>query len=248
MRSLRRSLRRIGNDLITFRNVEAYVVTLVGIALLVVDIVGDVETDVQLTVIIAALVVLVFRSTAPTTQKTGLDDVLRNRNSYRPFREFIRGGRTLWVCAPSAINILRDPACIKEEILDRGGQVTVLLQDPNQATVIQNLQNQLDIAAVDLKSDIMVASEVLRKLKSRADGTDYNLRYGTLPYSPGFSLTIVDAERATGRLIVEFFGYHNEFIGNRMHIEITRQDSEYWFEYWVDQYQEMAAAASMVAS
>lgn len=245
MRSLRRTLRRIGSDLLGFRNVEAYVVTLIGIALIVIDILGDVTTDVQLTVIIAALVVLVFRSTAPTTQKTGLDEVLGNRNNFGPFREFIRGGRTLWVYAPSAINILRDPSSIKEEILDRGGQLTVLLQNPNESTVIQNLENQLDIAAVDLKSDIQVSVEVLRKLKARHNNADYHIDYGFLTYSPGFSLTIVDAQRSTGRLVVEFFGFQNEFIGNRMHLEITRQQSEYWFEYWVDQFQEMASTAKM---
>ena len=247
MRSLRRTLRRIGTDLLSFKNVEAYVVTLIGVALIVIDILGDVPANVQLTVIIAALVVLVFRSTAPLTQKTGLDDVLGNRNGFRPFREFIRGGRTLWVYAPSAINIVRDPSPIKEEVLDRGGSLVVLLQNPAETTVIENLQNQLDIAAVDLRSDIQVSVEVLRKLKSRHDNAGYNIRYGFLTYSPGFSLTIVDAERATGRLVVEFFGFQNEFIGSRMHIEITRQQSEYWFEYWVDQFQEMTKAATMAA-
>src|SRR5690606_6768860 len=128
------------------------------------------------------------------------------------------------------------------------GQLTVLLQNPSQSIVIHNLQNQLDIAAVDLKADINVSVEVLRKLKSRQGSAGYNMSYGFLNYSPGFSLTIVDAERATGRLVVEFFGFHNEFIGNRMHIEITREQSEYWFEYWVDQFQEMAAAAQMVTT
>ena len=46
MRSFRRTLRRIGHDLINLRNIEAYVVTLIGIALIVTDILGDVTADV----------------------------------------------------------------------------------------------------------------------------------------------------------------------------------------------------------
>ena len=70
------TFRRIGADLAQGKNVEAYVLTLVGIALIVVDLVRDVSDDTKLTVIIAALVVLVFRSTTPVTQKARLDDVL----------------------------------------------------------------------------------------------------------------------------------------------------------------------------
>lgn len=241
--AFRRTLRRVGRDLLHFRNVEAYVVSAVGIALLIVDVLGDVPSNVQLTVIVAALVVLVFRTTAPPARHADLNDSLRNRTQFGPFRDFIRGARTLWIYAPSAINLLRDPAAITEELLDRDRELIVLLQDPHETAVVRNLQRQLDIAAVDLANDIGTSCDILRRLKARRASCPID--YGFVPYSPGFSLTIVDAERASGRLIVEFFGYQNEFIGNRMHVEITRQQSEYWFEYWVEQYRAMLAAATM---
>lgn len=244
MLSLRRSLRRIRRDLSAFQNIDAYVVTAIGIVLLVIDVLGDVPIDVQLTVIVAALVVLVFRSTAPPTRPSDVNDVLRDRSQFGAYREFIRGGRTLWIYAPSAINVLRDPAPIKEEILDRGGQLWVLLQNPHERYVVENLVRQLDIASGALQNDIFTSLDILRKLTQRRDAAGYNIEYGFVSYSPGFSLTIVDAERATGRLVVEFFGYHNEFIKDRMHVEITRQQSEYWFEYWVGQFRAMADAAT----
>ena len=76
--------------------------------------------------------------------------------------------------------------------------------------------------------------------KMRAWGSvDYRL----LPYSPGYSLLVVDPDGKDGRLVIEFFGYHNEFITDRMHIQIERRSSQYWFEYWAKQYQVMWDAA-----
>jgi hypothetical protein len=243
--SLCRGLNRVRRDLLNFRNIEAYGAMLVGIALIVIDIIGDVSDADKLTVIIAALVILLFRSTAPAMPKRGLDDVLANRDKFGPFKEFLSGGRTLWVCAPSAANILRDPSPIKEKILsNKQAEIVMLLQDPDEQIVIQNLQNQLDIAARQLTEDIELATTMLERLRLYR-APQHSIEYGYLPYSPGFSLIIVDPERSTGRLVVEFFGFHNEFIGSRMHIEISRQESEYWFEYWVDQFREMQQTARM---
>ncbi|MEO8396444.1 MAG: hypothetical protein ABI700_25850, partial [Chloroflexota bacterium] len=60
-----------------------------------------------------------------------------------------------------------------------------------------------------------------------------------LPYNPGFSMLIVNPTGGNGYLTVEFFGFHNKLIDERMHIVIERRSSQYWFEYWVKQYQTM---------
>jgi hypothetical protein len=62
------------------------------------------------------------------------------------------------------------------------------------------------------------------------------VEYGVIPYSPGFSITVVDANGKNGRLVIEFYGYQNELINDRMHIVVTRQQSQYWFEYWAKQF------------
>jgi hypothetical protein len=247
MQALLRTLRGVVNDLLAFRNVDAYVVVAIGVALIVFDVLGNVDISLQLTVVIAALVVMISRMTAPAPKQTDLNDLLHTRKQFGPFRDFIAGGRTLWIYSPSAINILRDPSVIKEEILDKGGSFVMLIQDPTQTTIIEALQQQLDVAALDLKNDITVSSDIIRKLKTRKkEKITFDIVFGYLAYSPGFSLTIVDAERSSGRLIVEFFGFQNEFIGSRMHINITRQQSEYWFEYWVEQFREMQSAARIM--
>ena len=40
-------------------------------------------------------------------------------------------------------------------------------------------------------------------------------------------------------MTLEFFGYQNEAIQSRMHIEVARTQTAYWFEYWQRQYEKM---------
>ena len=74
----------------------------------------------------------------------------------------------------------------------------------------------------------------------RASGkADYRL----LPYNPGFSMLIVNPHSGNGYMTVEFFGYHNKLIDERMHILIERRQSQQWFDYWTSQYEIMWEAA-----
>jgi hypothetical protein len=233
MRSIERALRRIVQDIVAGRNLDAYVVSLIGIALIALDVLGDVETSLQLTVLIAAVALLLFRATAPEQSRVDLDAVLQDRQGYSPFRDFIRGGRTLWVYGPSAYNILREASDIKREILDHGGEVRVLVQDPRETPSMNILRRQLD-RTHNLDHDIDGSLFTLRQMREWG-----NVDFRLLPYSPGFSLVIVDPNRKDGRLTVEFFGFRNELISERMHIEISRQTSQYWFEYWARQFEVM---------
>ncbi len=233
MRSIGRALRRILQDVMNGRNVDAYVVTLIGVVLIGLDVIGTVDTGLQLTVLIAAVSVLLFRATTPDEARVDLDAVLQDRQGYSPFRDFIRGGQTLWVYGPSAYNILREASDIKREILDHGGQMRVLLQDPRETASMNILRRQLD-RTHNLDHDIDGSLFTLRQMREWG-----NVDFRLLPYSPGFSLVVVDPGRKDGRLTVEFFGFRNELISERMHIEITRQTSQYWFEYWCRQFEVM---------
>ncbi len=130
MTTISRSFRRVLDDLRNLRNVDAYVVAALGVALVVLDVIGTTDLSVNLSVMMAALVVLLFRTTAPRKQTVDLDSVLLDRQSYSPLREFIRGGHVVWVYGPSAVNVLRDSGDLKREVLDRGGEVRILMQDP----------------------------------------------------------------------------------------------------------------------
>jgi hypothetical protein len=237
MRGIERELRRIINDILKFRNIEAYVIALVGLALVALDVIGDVDPGLQLTVMTAALALLVFRSTRPEQQSVDLDDVLKDRQSYSTFREFIQGGKVMWAYGPSLVNVLHNSSDIKREILDKGGQVRVLVQDPTNEASMAILRQQLDLSN-DLDHDLKGALFTLNKMVKWG-----NVQYRLLPYSPGLSLTIIDPDGRDGRLVVEFFGFHNELIRDRMHIVIERRQSQYWFEYWAKQFEAMWAVA-----
>ncbi|MEP7292295.1 MAG: hypothetical protein ABI835_10950 [Chloroflexota bacterium] len=237
MKTITRTLRRIIDDLINLRNVDAYVVSFIGIALVILGLIGTADDHLYLTVITAALVVLLFRTTTPPKKEVDLDTVLLDRQSYTPLREFVQGAHTVWAYGPSAVNILRESPTFKREVLDRGGEMRVLLQDPEQAESLATLRQQLD-PNNDLDHDIKGSLFTLKKMLDWGR-VDYRL----LPYNPGFSILIVDPDGKDGRLTIEFFGYHNQLIDDRMHLLIERHSSQYWFEYWAKQYQIMWDAA-----
>jgi hypothetical protein len=248
MHSIIRTLRRIGSDIASGKNIESYAVAVLAIILAILGIIDDaVSDDLKLAAILAALSLLVFRSTAPDQGPVDLDSILLDRQSFGAFRDFIRGGRTVWIYGPSAVNVLRGASEIKQEILDKGGSLRVLLQDPDESAGLAILHRQLDqLFSHDLDEDIKASLRQLKHMSTWDKGG--KVEYGMLSYSPGFSLVIIDPDGRNGRLIVEFFGYQTELIAERMHIEITRQQSQYWFEYWAKQYENMWKTARMPES
>lgn len=241
MNTIVRFVRRVINDITNLRNVDAYVVGFIGVALIFLDVLGTVELDAYLSVMTAALVVLLLRTTTPQKKEVDLDNVLLDRQSYTPLRDFVQGAHVVWVYGPSAVNVLRESATFKREVLDRGGELRVLLQDPAENSSMAILRQQLD-PNNNLDHDIQGSLFTLAKMLEWGK-VDYRL----LPYNPGFSLLVIDPDGKDGRLVVEFFGYHNNLIDDRMHILIERRTSQYWFEYWAKQYEIMWDAARPAA-
>jgi hypothetical protein len=237
MQSLTRFLKRVGSDIAAGKNLEGYAISLVAFALALIGVLDNaVSIDLKIAAILAAVGLLVFKSTAPEGQNVDLDAVLLDRQSYGSFREFIAGAQELWIYGPSAVNVLRSAGEIKMEVLDRGGNLRVLLQNPDSALGMDVLTKQLD-KVYDLGNDIKTSLGTLERMANwKITG---KVEYGLLDYSPGFSLTVVDPNNKNGRLIIEFYGYQNELINDRMHIVITRQQSQYWFEYWSKQFEIM---------
>jgi hypothetical protein len=120
--------------------------------------------------------------------------------------------------------------------MDKGGSVRVLLQDPTEAFGMDILNRQLDKVFV-LEDAIRTSLKTLETMSTWP--TPGKVEYGVIPYSPGFSLVVIDPDGRDGRLIIEFYGYQNELIVDRMHIVVTRQQSQYWFEYWASQFKIM---------
>lgn len=232
-----KTLKRVLADIRARRHVEAYILFVIALIIALLGVINIVSQEVQLAAILAALGFLVFQTTVPDQMVVDLDSVLLNRRSFTTFADKIRGARTVWIFAQSGINTLRDD--LKREILDKGGQLRILLHDP-QDPHIRTLRDQIDSkqdAAANLDLDLQVALSILRKLES----TDFRgkFEYRLTTFAPGFSMVVIDPDKRDGRLIVEFLGFRNEHISDRMHIEIQRQQSQYWFDYWVGQYENL---------
>lgn len=237
MHSLVRLLKRIGSDIANGKNLDAYIITAAAVVVAVAGLFENALDDsLKLAVLLAAVGLLVFKTTTPDKKLADLDSVLLDRQSFDPFREFIRDAKTLWIYGPSAVNVLRDASDIKREVLDRGGNVRVLLQDPEEVSGMDILNRQLDKIFV-LEDAIKTSLRTLETMSTWP--TPGKVEYGVVAYSPGFSLVVVDPDGRDGRLIIEFYGYQNQDIVDRMHIVITRQQSQYWFEYWAKQFNVM---------
>jgi hypothetical protein len=239
MRSIGQFLRRIWDDILNFRNVDAYVVAFLGIIMVVLGVLNPPDPSIYLLVVTAGMVVLLFRETTPPSKEVDLDSVLHTRQTYKPLREFLQGAKTVWICGPSNYNVLRD-ASLQREVLEHGGAVRVLLQDREASASMEILHQQLDPTS-DLDHDIRGSLLLLDKMRANNSKAEYKL----LPYNPGFSMLIVNPTSGDGYLTVEFFGFHNNLIDERMHIVIERRSSQYWFEYWTKQYQTMWDASKI---
>lgn len=237
MQALTRFLKRVGSDIAAGKNLEGYAVSAIAFVLAIFGVLDDaISVDLKIAAILAAVGLLVFKSTTPEKQIVDLDAVLQDRQSYGSFRDFISGAQELWIYGPSAVNALRNAGEIKMEVLDRGGNLRVLLQNPDSAMGMDVLYKQLD-KVYDLGNDIKTSLGTLERMTNwKMSG---KVEYGLLDYSPGFSLTVIDPDNKNGRLVIEFYGYQNELINERMHIVISRQQSQYWFEYWSKQFEIM---------
>jgi hypothetical protein len=234
-------LRRAFHDVIRFRNIEAYVLVVVGVGLLIMDVIGPVDLALYLAGMTAALTLLVFRAAQPPGVPVDVNAVLKDRGDYGKFDDFIRDARELWVYGPSAIGVVSHAAAIRQQVLDGGGRVRFMVQNPAETAALAYLAEQLDRdtnVAVDLRHSL----DVLARMQ-RWGSVEVRL----LRASPGFSLVIVNPTRENGYLTVEFHGYQTNLVNERMHVVIRKAESRAWFAYWVGVYEAMWADAVAAA-
>lgn len=229
-----RTIKRVWQDILHGKNIDAYVATVFALFAAMMSVLDEiVPTNLQMAALLTGLALLIFRLTDPDDETVDLDRVLLDRESYGSLREFVGEARDLRIYGASAVNVLRNTDIIRDVLNRPNGRVQVLLQDPQAAPVMDVLYQQLD-KDHDLRTDIDTSLSILENLQSREEGK--RLEYGFVPYSPGFSCIVVNPDARDGRLVVEFYGYQNDSISSRMHIEVYRNQTIYWFEYWQSQF------------
>lgn len=244
--------RRVARDLRDRRFIDVYSVAIVAFVLAVVSVVGYGSDQLRWTVVLAALGLLVLRISVPETgPEPSLDELLLDRFAFDavPLADRLKEAREVWIFAPSAINLLSSHNCelLRTGPLSRsGGIVRVVVLDPARGEVIDLATRQLDDAFTSPAQRFPAAlAATVGKLEAMARWpVAGRIEYRMLPYNPGFSLVAIDPGARGGRLIVEFHAFHNEATSSRMHVEITRKQSDRWYTYWAEQFENIWAAAS----
>jgi hypothetical protein len=246
-------LRRVWADLRARQNLDTYVVTAIAVVFAALGVVGDVVPEgLKWSAVFAALGLLVFRIAVPADRAATLDTLLADRDEFAeiPFPALLRDATELWIFAPTAINLLNAQHCkaIREHVLNKGnGDVRVAVLDPHNEVAVDLCVKQLDESLLyplqDFRRSLATSVEQLRRMADWQVAGNFAFRFAE--YNPGFSIVAIDPTQAHGRIVVEFHGYHNEAIGSRMHITLTRRSSERWYHYWAHQLDQIWSTARL---
>jgi hypothetical protein len=241
---MRAIARRIGRDLIDRRNLDAYAIALVALLAALVSLVSDVvSAQLKWGITLASLGLLVYRLTVPDPADCTVDDLLDDRTAFDavPLPARLRDAQEVWIFAPSAVNLLSESTCqlLRGTVLRRpDGVVRVVVLDPAETAAVEIASRQLDDA---LEFPIQRLPECLDTTVARLStiegwAVNGSFEHRKIGYNPGFSLVVIDPSTRGGSVIVEFHGIRNESPAGRMHMELTRKNSERWYAYWIAQF------------
>jgi hypothetical protein len=236
--------RRIGHDLKNRRHIDVYSIAFITFVLAVLSLVPDVVPDeLRWAALLAGVGLLVWRMTIPEPLSGNLDDLLKDRFAFdgKPLAERLKNATEVCIFAPSAVNILSPHNCelLRTEVLNKPNGIVrvVVLDAANEAAVqlaIRQLDDSLDYPVQDFRASLQATTRQLGAMASWHLTGSFGYRF--LDYNPGFSLIAIDPTTRKGHVIVEFHGFHNEATSSRMHIEISRRQSDYWYVYWTNQF------------
>jgi hypothetical protein len=238
-------LRRIFKDIKALKNIEIYIITLLAIVFVGLGLFGEIIPDsAKLTLIIAALGVLVFNISVPKEGVANLDAYLNDRANFPPLKERLQNARSLCIYAPSASNIFRGDNLnvIRDMILSRkDGTVRVIILDQRETASVEIAVRQLDtntsMQIQNLPDELEATLKQMRRVKAlKLEGS---FDYRVIDFNPGFSLVVIDPDKQSGVVLVEFHAYKNLATPNRMNLELTRKTSERWYDYWYEQFEAM---------
>jgi hypothetical protein len=244
--------RRIRHDLKTRRHIDAYSIAFVALTLAILSLVPDVVPDpLRWAVLLAGVAMLVWRITIPESLDSAVDDLLYDRFAFdkNPLSARLRKANEVCIFAPSAVNLLSAHNCelLRTEVLNKtDGIVRVVILDPANESAVRlatrQLDDSLDYPVQDFRASLQATERQLAIMASwHIQG---NFDYRLLDYNPGFSLVCINPTNRDGEVIVEFHGFHNEATSSRMHIELSRKQSDYWYTYWTSQFSRIWQASS----
>ncbi|MFJ2033405.1 hypothetical protein [Streptosporangium sp. NPDC087985] len=234
--------------------------TVVVFTFALLSIFGDVVPDqLKWAALLSGVGILVYRLTLPEERPEASTSILGDRSAFdsAPLSSVLASARDVRVFAPSAVNLLSAHTCeiLRKNVLARaGGSVRVVILDPAEKAAVRTASRQLDDSVDFPIQKLPVALENTIERLDLMSKWEMEGRFGyrLLPYSPGFSIVLIDPDTPKGRAIVEIHGFHNPSTSSRMHLELNRAQSERWYSYWVRQFdyiwQEAAPAGVIPAA
>lgn len=244
--------RRISNDLKNRRHIDAYSIAFVALTLAILSLVPDIVPDaLRWAVLLAGVAMLVWRITIPESLASTVDDLLYDRFAFdnNPLSARLKKANEVCIFAPSAVNLLSAHNCelLRTEILNKtDGIVRVVILDPANESAVhlatRQLDDSLDYPVQDFHASLQATERQLATMASWHIQGSFDYRF--LDYNPGFSLVCINPASRDGEVIVEFHGFHNEATSSRMHIELSRKQSDYWYTYWTSQFSRIWQASS----
>lgn len=252
----RSAWQRIAKDLRNREYIDVYSVAFVAFGLAIVSLVPNlVPEQLKWAAVLGGVGLLVLRITVPDSPTGNVDELLNDRFAFdkTPFSERIEGTSEVWIFAPTGVNLLSAHNCelIRNKVLSKpDGALRVVILNPSDEWAVQlavrQLDDSLDYPIQDFRDSLTTTERQLRAMSTwNARGSfDYKL----LDYNPGFSLVAINPTSRNGHVIVEFHGFHNEATSSRMHIELSRRQSERWYTYWTEQFQRIWESASLPTS
>jgi hypothetical protein len=248
-------VQQLSQDLVRRRNIDAYLVALISFAFAILSLFGDVVAEeLRWAAMLAGVGLLVYRMTLPDYVPSSLDDLLRDRSAYdqKPLPVRLKTASNLWVFAPSGINLISPAFCemLRGSVLARvDGVVRIVVLDPGNAQAValavRHLDDSLAYPIQPFPEALAGTAERLETMSRwQCEGT---FEYRLLDYNPGFSMVAIDPDTRHGVIIVELHGFHNETASGRMHLELTRELSERWYNYWAGQFDHIWRAATQPA-
>jgi hypothetical protein len=251
MKRLLQFLSRVGRELSQGKNIDAYFIALVTLVFSLVGfldekLIGNAQLeDVRWAAVLAGVGLLVLRATAPAAKERNLDLVLNDRVNLKAktLEDRLKNARQLWVATATGVAFLQgeNRRVITNTVLSRkNGDFRFIMQDPEHKDAMRILMIQLDEKNKNpdqgMETAMKTAHECLTDLKKRHPN---EVQYGYTRYNPGFSMVLINPDYNDGVIIVEFYGYSRESNDTRMHIEIARAESDRWFLYWKNQFEDM---------
>lgn len=249
---LRSTGRAILKDLRLRRNIDLYAMAFVALVFAVLSAVGDVlSTNLRWTVTLGGIGLLILRAALPARADfDAVGRILGDRSAFDadPLTDRLRDAQEVWVYAPSAVNLLSPERCevLRHQVLgSAAGRVRIVVLDPEEEEAVTEARRQLDDSLDYPLQEFgpSLASVVQQLRRMAAWQVAGKLECGFLPYNPGFSLVAVDPKSHRGVVIVEMHAFHNTSTASRMHLRLTRTESEEWYLYWTSQFEQIWNAA-----